>query len=235
MMIEPPLLARHLGCGDGLYMAGGVVELAKEFGGIRFPCWPGHLTTFREIFKSVPEVQIVLVDDEYQMFRLQRNMILTGIYKYPFSYWKQAGGNHQEWYDGDPSDVAIYRQMGVPLEKKWDSFPWKYEGPEPSYEKPYIFVHDDASRGYTMDLDRIGRHWTQDMMIAPDRNFTYPLTWYAHFLMGAHEIHAINSCIMWFCEFLPLPTQQRRFLHRYARPYRNCDCYQYRHHWIILD
>lgn len=144
-------------------MLGGAVELAKEFGGIRFPCWPGHLTTFRELLKSVPEVQIVLVDNEEQMFRLQRNMILTGIYKFPFGFWKRPGC-HEEWYDGEAQDVVFYRQMGVPLEKKWESFPWKYEGPEPVYDKPYIFVHDDASRGYIMDLERIGRHWTQNMI-----------------------------------------------------------------------
>jgi hypothetical protein len=216
-------------------LAGGAVELAKEFGGLRFPCWTGHLSTFREIFKSVPEIMLVPVRDEHEMFALQRLMILTGIYKYPYEHWRHSIDLDQ-WRDGPPTDVHFYEQIGVPIDKKWESFPWRYEGPGPKYDdKPYIFVHDDAARGYIMDLDRIGRNWTQDMMVCPDRDFLRPITAYADQLMGAHEIHCINSCFPWFCEFLPLPVNQRRFLHRYARPYRNCDIYDWRHHWIVLD
>lgn len=233
-MYEPPLVAWHLGCGDGLMAAGGIVELAKEFGGIRFPRYYRHVPSFREIFKNNPEIEVIPVYDEHDMFRIQRVMILTGIYKYPYEFWRQSK-DLDVWRDGPPTDIHFYEQISVPIEKKWDSFPWVYEGHIKYGHNPYIFVHDDASRGYIMDLNRIGPHWTQDMMVAPDREFSRPLTDYAEALINAHEIHCINSCFPWLCEFLPLPAQQRRYLHRYARPYRNCDIYNWRHKWIILD
>lgn len=234
-MTESPSLIYHLGCGDGIYALGGVVELLKEFGELRFPRYYRHVPTFTELLKLYPSVEVVPVQNEHEMFEVSRVKILAGVYNYPFDHWR-ADVNQEQWRNGPPADQVFYEQIGVPIEKKWDSFPWLYEGPDPRCDgKPYIFVHDDASRGYIMDLDRIGRHWTQDMMVCPDREFGKPITEYAEALIGAHEIHAINSSIMWFCEFLPLPENQRRYLHRYARPYRNCDCFHLRHRWTILD
>jgi hypothetical protein len=234
-MIEPPLLARHLGCGDGEMLLGGAVELAKEFGRIRFPSWIGHVPTFQSLCKDHPEIEIVPVKDENDMMSKQRNMILTGVYKRPYDFWKGQEPFNHPWKDVEPFDEMFYREIGVPIEKKWDSFPWKPVGTTPIYQMPYIFVHDDSSRGFAMDLDRIGRHWTQDMMVVPDPSFSTPITDYAFDILSAHEVHVINSSFMWFCEFLPLPKQQRKFIHRYARPWRNCDQYNHRHNWIILD
>jgi hypothetical protein len=235
-MTEPPLLARHLGCGDGLMLAGGAVELAKEFVGLRFPAWTGHVPTFTEIFKDHPEIEIVPVKDENDMMSKQRNMILTGVYKRPYDFWKGQEPFNHPWKDGEPFDEMFYREIGVPIEKKWDSFPWRYEVGPVAYKSPYIFVHDDASRGFVIRTDRIGNpQWDQNMMVCPDREFGLPITSYAASLIYAHEIHVINSAFMWFCEFLPLPPKQRKFIHRYARPWRNCDQYKHRHNWIILD
>jgi len=235
MTTEPPLLARHLGCGDGLCLSGGAIELAKEFGSIRFASWYGHVPTFQEIFKDHPEVEVVSVQNEYDMFSKQRSMILTGRYKKPYDYWT-IGPGEKVWRNSGAFDQQFYAEIGVPLQKKWDSFPWKYEGEPVKYDKPYIYVHDDASRGYIMDLDRIGRHWTQDMMVTPDRELRHPLTWWAPFMMGAHEIHTINTCSLWLADLIDLPEQQRKYFHRYAKqPWEPSDNPTLRHNWIILD
>jgi hypothetical protein len=232
-MIEHPLLARHLGCGDGLMLAGAAIELAKEYGGIRFPAWPGHYPTFKVLFADHAEVEVVSVKNAHEMFAHQKLMILTGIYKLPIEYWK--GGAEAHWRNWKQFDQMIYDELGVPLEKKWDSFPWSFDG-EPSVdESTYIFVHDDSSRGYAMNLDRIGRHWTQDKMASPDRSFDYPITWWAKVIFGASEVHVINSAFLWLCDLLPLPEQQRKIFHRYARPYNTCDIPTLRHQWTILD
>jgi hypothetical protein len=212
-------------------LAGGAIELAKEFRRLRFPAWTGHMPTFNEVFKDHPEVEVVPVRDEHEMFACQRNMILTGIYKRPFDYWK--GGMEEQWRRAESFDHRIYREIGIPLEKKWDSFPWR-PNVEPVYIKPFIFVHDDASRGFVIETNRIP-DWTQDQMCCPGNDISQSITKWAELILSAHEIHCINSSFLWFCDLLPLPTQQRKFCHRYARPWNVCDIPTFRHQWTILD
>lgn len=230
---EPPLLARHLGCGDGLMLAGAAVELAKEFGGLRFPCWEGHEPTFREIFKSVPEIEVIPVQDEHEMFQVQRTMILTGYYKKAPDYWIRLK-MEDNWRKALPFDARIYGELQVPLEKKWESFPWKGDL-RVEYNRPYIFVHDDASRGYVIDTKRHLGAWPQELMIAPGHHSAQPITYYAPYIVNAHEIHVINSAFLWLADLLPLPEQQRKYFHRYARPWNVCDIPTLRHQWTILD
>lgn len=239
-MTEPPLLVRHLGCGDGLMLAGGAVELAREFGCILFPAWHGHMATFQELFKDHPEVAVLSVTDERDMFAKQRLMILTGTYKVARDYWRTEGGE-QAWRQSEPFDQMVYREIGVPLEKKWDSFPWKFQ---PDQERllddetiylPYIFVHDDSSRGYVMNMSRIGDWQQSAMFVTSTGEDLVPITNYANSIYYSTEIHAINSAFLWFADLLPLRPEQPKFFHRYARPWNVCDNPTLRQNWTILD
>lgn len=232
-MSEPPLLIRHLGCGDGLMLAGGAVELAKEFGEIRFPVWHGHMPTFQELCKGEPRITLVPVKNEHEMFAHQRSMILTGYYKQSPDYWT-IGPGEKAWRSSEPFDQMAYREIGVPLEKKWESFPWKCDV-EPLYIKPFIFVHDDAARGFIIQPTRIDSQWTQDKMCCPGNDLSTSITKWAELILSAHEVHCINSAFLWFCDLLPLPEQQRKYFHMYARPYNVCDIPTLRHQWKILD
>lgn len=233
MVTEPPLLIHHLGCGDGLLLAGGAVELAREFGALRFPVWEKQYPSFVEIFKSVPAVEVVPVRDEHHMVAYQRVVIMTGIYKKTHEFWRQNGDSPLR--DIMSFDEMFYGEIGVPLQKKWDSFPWKFEGEPLRREQPYVFVHDDASRHYIIDPNRMGRHWTQDNMVAPDRNYGLRITDYAAALLGAAEVHCINSSFIWLRDLLPEVPGQRLFYHRYSRPWYRSDLPTFRLNWEILD
>lgn len=118
--------------------------------------------------------------------------------------------NPAEW------DKSHFAAAGVPFEDRWSK--WKVVR-QPSRELkppegPFCFVHEDASRGFVIDRQRLPENipW-----VFAEPGLTQNLfDWTAH-IEQATEIHMIDSCFAILADSLTELKAKRMVVHLYAR------------------
>jgi hypothetical protein len=137
-------------------------------------------------------------------------------------------------------DAIFYQQASIDLENRWKrfDFPRRPEIEQNLLAKlttsrtPYIFLHEDAGRNYTINRNLI----KSDLpIVTPDSESPFLLIDYAAVIENASEIHCIESSFAAFIE--SLNPRADKFAHRYARPEARNDFryeYTYRTDWTIL-
>jgi hypothetical protein len=217
----------HLGLGDAITLAGATAKLA-EVEPIIFPCFERDLISVRDIFSTTPNVVVTPIKKESEMFLINTDCprLLTGYY-----------GSHYASHGDVGFDQWFYDQLGVAISEKWGSFPNKEvvhyrhrENTNINAEKWY-FVHQDPSRGFKMDLDRVPK----GTWVPLDGFLSGSILKVCPCIRSAKEIHLINSAFLALCEVMVLREEQPKFLHRYARPWARIDMPKLRHNWTILD
>jgi hypothetical protein len=140
----------------------------------------------------------------------------------------RVGFGDLEYSEGSESfDIQFYKLAGLDFSIRFSGFYIEkneekerevMETLNPQNEK-YIFIHDDPSRGYTIDRSRI----RSDLkIITNDKRFS--VFDYRSLLQNAEEIHYMTS------SFRDLLNSQRYdkpqlYLHRYVRGYgKSLDC-----------
>lgn len=138
-------------------------------------------------------------------------------------------------------DENLYRQAQIPHEVRWSKFSYKRN---PQKEKslynrlgcdlgPYIFLHEDSSRGYKIREDLLPSGIN---IIRPDPKLKgFSFFDYLGVMENALEIHSIESSFAILAEQMDLKNQ--KFAHRYARPEVASNqklWYSFRSHWNIL-
>jgi hypothetical protein len=209
-------------------LAGAAVVLAERHEGLRFPCKRGNEVSVRSFFAFHPEIEVFCVDDPHDLeikFERQaaaRNVIFSGYYAEPNA---RPGESFDRWF---------YRQLGVPLEDRWDKSPLlkasKAVEQRLSPCMPHAFLHDDGARGYRIRRD-------VDPVLAPVRSYFGPtrsILSYRNLIGQADEVHVINSAFWHLTESL-VPSTDKLFLHRYARPWSPLDMAKTRLSWEVID
>lgn len=194
------VLLNHLGLGDHLLCNGLVRELAKTEKFI-VPCYHRNLPSVRFMLDDVVNVEVAPINGDLEMIHLADTFkpICLGYYC-------------KDGFDAENFDVEFYRQAGVPFEKRWSEF---HHGLISLHEKlpkgDYIFVHDDAERGF--EITRLPKGV---QVIRPDKNVKNIFE-HIPLLIFAKEIHCINSSFLILIDSLTLPKRPLVF-HHYARP-----------------
>ena len=80
-----------------------------------------------------------------------------------------------------------------------------------------IFVHDDGSRGMSLNLLK-AKHGAPSWVIKPTPSVTPILFHWRKVIEQCDEIHCIASSFAAFIDSIPLPKNPKLFLHAYARP-----------------
>jgi hypothetical protein len=119
-------------------------------------------------------------------------------------------------------DENFYYQARVPFRERWESFSYPRRTAEedslvslaPTHPNGYIFLHEDVSRGYTIDRSLLTSDLPVFTPIAPPS--TYFVSDYAKVIENAAEIHVIESSFAALVE--GLAPKGKLFAHRYARP-----------------
>lgn len=120
-------------------------------------------------------------------------------------------------------DEIFYFQSKLPLEARWSGFEFN-----PSLEKeqillkeykealkgPYVFLHEDRSRGFIIDRARIRKEL---IVIEPDPTLDFTIFDYKSLIENASEVHCIESSFSIFIDQLT-KNNQKLFVHRYSRP-----------------
>ena len=117
-------------------------------------------------------------------------------------------------------DREFYIQADVPFEMRWNSslFPRNEEVErvtKTSYVKndePYIFVHDDSSRGYRIDDSRFSNGVK---VVRPNALLGASLQAHAKLIEDAREVHLMESSFLAMAQNLCLGG--RKFVHTYVR------------------
>lgn len=116
-------------------------------------------------------------------------------------------------------DSAFYDQLGIPFDERWTGFnvPRDLNAEEKVFKAVapkgrYVFVHDDASRGFSIDDARMPK---DAIRVRPQLGLTDVLFHYRKVIEGAAEVHCISSSFAQYLECAPSGSPQ--YLHRYPR------------------
>lgn len=184
------LVYHHLGLGDHIICNGLVRILAKDQP-IQLLCKKHNVPTAKFMFRDEPKIEVVPVADDVEAGTV----------------FASAGGDKlkighenlvQFMSGGKQFDEAFYTQCGVDFRERWNSFrcdrdadrEWKlyWRLWQEADLKDYVFVHDDASRGFVIGADLSGK-----TVIRPRMGLTDNLFDYCRVMEEAEEIHCIDS------------------------------------------
>jgi hypothetical protein len=135
-------------------------------------------------------------------------------------------------------DEDFYYQARVPMEQRWSSFSFvrDREAEEKIFlelgcdQEPYIFLHEDSSRGFLINRERIQSNLKIVTPNAKTNFFNY-----AKVLENATELHLMESSFAALAEGMEL--SQPKYAHRYARPEALADRrheFTYKGEWEVL-
>lgn len=147
------------------------------------------------------------------------------------TYW-DAGYDREEW------DREFYCHAGLPFERRWSGFkvnrrlsqelmvvdaPGGGVTVVPFAEnlkwttRPYAFVHDDPSRGFTINPGTLPS-LIPIVRPRPTQGLQSNIFDWVGVLANADEIHCMNSSFAILADHTPNLAAQRLVMHAYARP-----------------
>lgn len=217
--MKPPLLIRHhLGLGDHLICNGLVRVKAREHEAVFVPCKSHNFPSVDFMFSDLRNVHVIPVNGDkgaYEFcFSFSGEVLKLGMFGEGFSY--------KGW------DKCFYEQAGVPFECRWDEFSYPTTHSEYTWRGPYIFIHDDTSRGFTIDSKKLPNGVTE---VRPDRSRQSVFHWDLD-IENAGEVHCIDSCFAIMADSLPR-RKQELFLHLGCRADAKPPIY--RKDWVVYQ
>jgi len=149
----------------------------------------------------------------------------------------RLGGYRDSEYDRSAWDKEFYRHAGLAFERRWSGFKvdrrisselMVVDAPGGAVDlvpfdpnrrwttRPYVFVHDDSSRGFNIDPQRLP-HKLPVVRPRPLHGLQSNIFDWLGVLMNAEEIHCINSSFAILADHAPSLAASRRVMHAYAR------------------
>lgn len=221
------LLYHHLGLGDHIMCHGIVREYCKKYEKVAIFCLPHNFSSVSFMYRDLINLTILECDyDSPKKFLLQKTSQFD---KLNYDEIKIIGYQDLNKNSDTPLEMQFYQLAGVPFNKKWDSFYIKrdFEKERALFERvaprgDYVFVHEDISRGFTINKELIGKDCA---VLSADQGRTNNIIDYCTVIERAKEIHVIDSCFMFLIDFLPYNNpDQKLFIHRYSRE---------NHEWLL--
>lgn len=217
--MEEVYLYTHLGLGDMLICNGLVREIYKNNKKINLFCKPKYLRHAKKMYEDI-DVNFIPKDDIEAILYLNQ--------KKPNNVKVIGHGGMQEAYKiTNYFNVAFYILADVHYTKQWTNFYLPRDTEEEEFifselslnKEKYVFLHEDASRGYLVDRSKILDKSLR--IISPSHDLDKDLKInnifsYSKLLENASEIHAIDSSFFWLADHTKLKTN-RLFLHLQKR------------------
>lgn len=197
----------HLGLGDGLICNGLVRKLCNTHQTVGWCCLHHNKTSFDYLWADLKNLKIVGVDTEDQGHELTRFVEERGVDTLKLGLHAEEKPDLKKW------DTEFYRQAGVDPEDRWSC--WKI-GKIPKQisppSKPFVFVHDDPDRKFTIDKRKLPKKI--DHLVSHSVKSSNLLEW-LRCLKEAREIHCIDSCFAILADLVE--TTGKLVMHDYAR------------------
>lgn len=216
----------HQGLGDHLLCGGIYREYAKRYPIVLIPVTKNYAKTLRGLLSDLPNVHIVSFDFAITDSRLNLKMESQAKLLSKFGFDILYLGAFESSFFKDPNmrlDANYYKQAQLDLEHRWDSFDVPRDKkreielknllvPE---GKPYIFVHDDASRNFNIRPNSFPDGLA---VVRPELTLSskYSFFDYLTLIEDAAQIHCIESSFAALIEGMQIHGE--KYAHRYARP-----------------
>jgi hypothetical protein len=195
----------NMGVGDAIALSGGAVFLAAKNGGLVWPTWLSTETSIRSIFANHPGITVVTPD---QFRALPAGSYLTTLV-------------FRDDIPLLPKDIPmdlhryVYAVHSIDYAERWRSCPIaearKLVKQKPHPKGRFVFIHDDADRGYRIDPRRLPN-------LRPYRPFKDPavsILSYCDAIEAASEVHVIDSSFRNLAE--QIQPRGRLVYHQYGK------------------
>lgn len=207
------LVHHHLGLGDHLICNGLVRHLARETPSIGLMVKTRNATSVGFMYRDLPGLRLLRVADDGEAEALLRAVPQVASLRVGFERLDTRDHSYAE---------DFYAQLGLPYDLRWsgqriDRDPGREQA---LFERlvpgggPYVFLHDDRSRGYLIDRRRVR---TDLPVVVPPPAATDNIFDYGLVLERAAEIHCMDSSFRHLVDSLG-EVGGARFLHGYVRP-----------------
>lgn len=206
----------HLGLGDHIINNGMVRHFYKEYGAITLFAYKHNVKNVQYMYRDLENFQVIGSESDAQ---IDAYIQKTGVdcIKIGFS---DLGDLMPEL----AFDKAFYKLAGLDFSVRFDEFYLERDlskekevikALNPTGEK-YVFVHDDSSRGFSIDLEKVK---TDCKIIMNNKQFN--VFDYLTLIENAEEVHFMQSSFKeLICSFnLDKPTL---YQHNYVRQYEEC-------------
>ncbi len=216
----------HLGLGDHITCNALVRNIAKDYDKIYlfYKSLPHHLPNLKYMYRDMGD-KIDFIggmdwhDEFVDFYRITHpgiNYIRIG-----FEYLSKSSLNFDE---------AFYEQAGIPFQKKFDDFYIQRDEEKENQlfnelnptGEPYVFIHQDLSRGIKMNTDYIQNKELK--IVQPRDKFSSEnipieddlLFFYMKLIENAEEVHLMESSFKCLTDGF-IKQKENMFFHRYMR------------------
>jgi len=238
---KPLYVLAHQGMGDQILCCGIYRSLAEQRRSLIVPTTATNANSVSQMLSDVENIEIEVYKSSYENIRMDAHASLLS--KAGFDVIRLGYSGKDFFKDTRKRlDQNFYDQAGVDISNRWDKFKVVrniarekklYDILVPTRE-PYIFLHEDSSRGFNIDATRIPSG-VQIVRPDPKRASGFTVFDYLTIIENSWQIHCIESSFGALIESMQYDIP--KFAHRYARPEAKSDFRQeftYRSKWEIL-
>ena len=219
---EDLFVYHHLGLGDMIHCNGMIRYLLDRLNAdrnVNVFCKARNLGMTQWMYRDEPRIHLLpIAEGERESPFVQRTLKNHRSRNF-LSVGHRALKSLERAYPRAFYDELFYRQVGLPYSIRYDWCYWQRDLAEEErvYQKlapetPYVFVHDDASRGFSIDTSTIG-------MAIVRNDITESIFHMGLLLERAAEVHCMESSIRCMLESLDL-SHCKLFYHNFRYPDR---------------
>jgi hypothetical protein len=204
----------HLGLGDHIICNGLVRYFHKEHNGCKLFCYPHNKKNVEYMYRDLNNFELVIINSDFEADSYIAQNGLSDTIKVGFD-------RLPEFMPPSTFDVAFYQIANLDFSIRLSYFHIErdlkreeelLERLNPTGDK-FIFIHDDASRGFKIDESRIESNYKK---IYNDNSIL--LFDYITLLDKAEEVHVMQSSFKDLINSYDL-RNTKFFLHEYVRNY----------------
>lgn len=233
-------IASHLGLGDHILCNGLYREVIKRYDICVIPIKKSNSRAMSHMLGDEKKIRLIALPDEYAvpMVISKRNFLQNAGYDVlNLGYFGEdflTSGNIR-------FDVNFYNQARLPFSLRWSGFSFERNLDRENQlfdelgcaSEDYLFLHEDVSRGYTINRNKID---SKLRIIQPDPTKSqFSFFDYQRVIEAASEIHCIESSFAALIE--SVGSTSPKYAHRYSRPQASGDYgheFTYSLDWHIL-
>ena len=228
----------HQGLGDHILCAGIYRELSLRYRHTIVPAKANNYMAVKKMLRDIENIQVISYRKEGWVPLHQKLMS-------KFGYDKLKLGEYGASFFANPNmrlDENFYHQADLPLAVRWESFGYLRDEEKEAElfdllkcsDSEYVFVHDDESRGFKIDMDRLPSG-VKIVRPIPELASKFTPFDYLKVIESAIEIHCMESSFVAMIESFEIKVP--KYAHRYARPEAKSNKvfeFTYKSNWKIL-
>jgi hypothetical protein len=233
------LVIPHQGLGDHIICNGLYRQLALRSRRVYLVVKKSKHNQVKLMLRDLANIYFVQVPDKYEWKSVD---IIQLIAKFLKIETVSLGFYGQSFFEANMRfDSNFYHQAKIDFIHRWKSFEYLRDEKKEmelfrvlvSSNEPYIFLHEDAERGFLIDRDKVNSSMRIiEPLKLPSRFHIFD---YFKIIELAREVHLIESSFAAFVESLNFKCS--KFAHRYSRPEASNDFrheFTYASDWTIL-